>query len=197
MIKAIICDTDGMLVHSDPFTVELERKYGISQEITRPFFLGPFQNCLTGKTDTKEAISPFLTSWGWEKSIDDYFNEWFVFENKVDEQLIDYLLELRKKGIKMLLITNQEKYRTKYLLEEMKFSNIFDTVLSSADVGYKKPDPEIFSAAYSKISELDKKEIIFWDDQEKNVNSAKTFGFRAEVYTSLANFKQKTGVLIK
>lgn len=191
MIKAIICDTDGMLVHSEPFSVEVERKYGISLQLTREFYLGPFQVCLSGKSDLKEIIAPYLASWGWKKSVDEYLAEWFTFEHKLDEELITYLTELRKSGLKLYLITNQEKYRTEYLLDKMEFSGIFDEVFSSAHTGSRKPEQAMFAAAYTHIDNFKKDEVVFWDDQQKNVDAAKNFGFHAELYTSLSDFKQK------
>lgn len=191
MIKAIICDTDGMLVRSEMFSVHLKNTYGIEKERTDAFFSGPFQDCLIGKADLKEVITPHLPQWGWKKSVDQLLAEWFAFEHKLDDALIEYLSELRTRGLKLYLLTNQEKYRTEYLLKQMGFEKIFDQVFSSAHIGHKKPDKEVFAAVMNQLPEIAPKEVIFWDDSQKNIDGALAYGIKAQLYTTFEDFRTK------
>jgi putative hydrolase of the HAD superfamily len=63
---------------------------------------------LIGKADLKEVVRPFLKEWGWEKSVEDFLDYWFKSEHKIDEELVDYIQELRKKGVNCYLVTNQK-----------------------------------------------------------------------------------------
>ncbi len=52
-----------------------------------------------------------------------------------------------------------------------------ENIMISADVGYIKPQPEIFESFLSK-HKLDPKTCFFIDDQEENIAGAQTFGIR-------------------
>jgi len=189
MIKAIICDADGMLINGDMFSLHLAQKYGISKDKMDTFFTGEFQDCLVGKCDLRDVISKYLASWGLRKSVDDLLREWFEFEHHIDEDLVKYLNILRHKGIKVYLATNQEKHRTQYMLDKMEFEKFFDGIFSSAYLGHKKPNREFFERVLDKMKGIQVNEVLFWDDQQKNIDGAKAFGFNAELYVGFSKFK--------
>jgi len=123
MIKVVLFDVDGVIVNAEMWSKQLANDYGINPSIIDTFFKKEFQNCLIGKADLKVSISPYLKKWGWDKSVDDLLEYWFKSEHKIFEPLIIYIQNLRTKGIKCYLATNQEKYRTEYMLDQMKFND--------------------------------------------------------------------------
>lgn len=187
----ILFDADGVLVNGEMFSFELERKYGISNESTQPFFKGIFQECLINAKDLKKEIAPYLKQWGWQKSVQDYLDEWFVYEHKIDQSLIDYVQQLRAQGIMCFVATNQEKYRADYLLNKMGFKDNFDKVYASAYLGARKPDQEFFASMLEDLGSVEKQEILFWDDSLSHIAGAKQFGLQAELYTTFDDFKSK------
>ncbi|MGI8420041.1 MAG: HAD family hydrolase [Candidatus Levyibacteriota bacterium] len=136
MIKVILFDADGVLINGELFSEQLQREYNISTKKTISFFEGPFQACLTGNADLKEILAPYLKEWGWKKSVDDLLTYWFEAEHTIDEALVSYIQQLRLKGIKCYVATNQEKYRVAYMLKNMGFNDSFDKVYASAHLGY-------------------------------------------------------------
>ena len=190
-IKAIIFDTDGMVVNGEMFSVQFSRKYSISYDLIEKFFINEFQDCLVGKADVKEVLQKYLPVWKWEDSVDSLLNYWFTSEHHIDQQLVDYTKDLRKRGRKCYLATNQEKYRVKYALEQMKFGQIFDQIFFSALMGYKKPQKEFFEKMMKELASLQKHEVLYWDDVKKDVKAARDFGFYGEVYTKFEDFKEK------
>ncbi len=192
MIKVIIFDADGVLVKSErKFSHMLESEHGISKETTRAFFEGPFQECLTGEKDLKEAIVSYLPEWGWKDGADKLLAYWFELERNIDEEIVRYISELRKQGVICMLATNNEKYRFQYMLENMGLAEVFDKTYSSAHLGHKKPNQEFFSKIFQELENVEKDEIIFFDDAPENIQGAKDFGIHAELYTSFDDFKTK------
>lgn len=196
MIKAIIFDTDGMIITTDPFSVQYSREFGISYEKILPFFKTEFQLCLVGKADLREILKPHLKEWGWSKSVDELLEYWFKSESHIDQCLVEIIKELRQRGIECYLATNQEKYRTQYMREKMGFNTIFNRIFSSAQVGFKKPTVEFFDYVVKQLPEINKEEILFWDDKEENVTAARNYGLEARQYVNFENFKAEIERLI-
>lgn len=196
LTKAIIFDTDGMVVITDMFSVKYCEEYKVPYEDILPFFKNEFQPCLVGKADLKEQIKPYLEKWGWKKSVEDFLEYWFKAEHNIDQRVLEVIEKLKKSGIKCYLATNQEKYRTEYLRNQMGFDKIFDRIFSSADIGYKKPQLEFFDKVVAEI-DLNKGEVQFWDDTEKNVLGAKDFGLDARQYKGFEDFETEMANLLK
>jgi putative hydrolase of the HAD superfamily len=191
MIKAILYDADGVIINSPRFSVMLERDYGISTKTTLPFFMGVFQECVRGNRDLKEILPPYLKQWGWKGSVDEFLDYWFKAEHKIDEPLIAHVRELRQKGIRCYLATNQERYRINYMLKEMGFAYEFDKVFASAHLGNRKPNALYFQKILAELSPLQPEEILFWDDTPANIEAAKSVGIKAELYTDINKYREK------
>lgn len=190
MIKHILFDADGVLVHGDMFSLVLEDRYGISHKTTQPFYQGIFNDSLIGKADLRKIIEPYLKEWGWPKTVDDFLEEWFSYEHVLDEEIIAYIQKLRAKGIGCYVATNQEKYRAQYMIDRMGFKDSFDKLYSSGHLGMLKPALEYYDKVVKDIG-AKKDEVLFWDDRMENVVAAKKFGIHAEFFDSFDLFKQK------
>ncbi len=190
MIKAILFDLDGVIVHVEQFSSYLEREHHISQATTLPFFAGEFQDCLIGKADLKETVAPYLEKWGWKGTVEEFLRYWFTAEHQLNDPLINFIHQARQKGISSYLATNNEKYRVEYMTEQLGLGKVFDKIYSSALLGYTKPDIEFFKSIVEEL-QIDKKEILFWDDSEANIKAAKEFGIHGEVYKNYQHFQQK------
>jgi HAD superfamily hydrolase (TIGR01509 family) len=76
------------------------------------------------------------------------------------------------------------------MLKHMGFEGMFDTVYSSAHLGLKKPDVEFFAKVVEDMG-VEKDEVLFWDDDLKNIDGATAYGIHAELYTDYASFLEK------
>ncbi len=202
MIKVFLFDADGVVtVSPEKFSDRFSREFNVDyEEKILPFFENDFAPCLIGQADLKEIIKPYLGKWGWQKSVEELLKYWFGSENHVDERVVGAIKKLRAIGVKCYLVTNQEKYRTQYLREQMGFSELFDRVFCSAEIGFKKSDPRFFKHVMVEIGNVEKDAVLLLDDKEKNVESAKEFGFQARVYHDFSDLEEemsKLGINIK
>ncbi|MDQ6660920.1 MAG: HAD-IA family hydrolase [Chloroflexota bacterium] len=191
MIKVILFDVDGVLVNGEQFSRRLARDYGVTREISGPFFSERFPECLRGNADLKQELESYLQQWGWQKSVEEFLNYWFTTEHAIDEPLVNAVQQLRQQGIQCYLATNQEKYRTEYILEQMGFAQKFDGMFSSAYVGHMKPDAAFFEHIVLTLDDVQTQEILFWDDSPQNVATAREVGLHAEIYRTFADFEKK------
>jgi len=106
--------------------------------------------------------------------------------------LIEKIKQLRSEGIKCYLATNQEKYRTKYMRETMDFENIFDGVFSSAELECKKPEKEFFQKVLDSL-EINGEEVLFFDDDQRNINGAKSSGIKSFLYVGFDKLEEIIG----
>ena len=190
MIKIILFDVDGVLVDGELFSRHLARDHGITLEMTRPFFAGPFSECLVGLADLKQVLPDYVREWGWQRSIDDFLSYWFS-KHSINEPLLHIIQQLRQQGIRCYLATNQEHYRTAYILNEMGFAQKFEGIFSSAHVGQVKSQPAFFEHVLRKLNGIAAHEILFWDDSAPNIVTARQSGLQAEIYTTFADFTIK------
>ncbi len=191
MISTLLFDADGVLIRSELASVYFEREYGIDRNASIAFYTGPFLDCLTGNKEMHEVLPVFLEKWGWQKSPEDFAQEWFDYENKVDAQLIEYIQKLRSRHINAYVATNQERQRAQYMLDRMGFGESFDGLFASAHLGAIKPDMVFFETLLEKLGISDKTSVLFWDDTLANVEAAKAFGINAELYTEFPDFCDK------
>lgn len=192
MTKIVIFDTDGMVINREMyFSQRYSKEFNISPEKMLKFFNNEFQLCLIGKADLKKEISKYLKDWHWTKSVDDLLLYWFQHESNLDQNILASIKKLKDNNIKCYLNTNNEKYRVSYLINNLKLDQYFDGIFASSQLGFQKPQPEFWQKIYEKLNKPNKSEILVWDDDEKNVESAQKFGFQAELYTDFNDYKNK------
>ena len=191
-IKCILFDVDGVVINSEIFSIQYQKQYEISNAEMLPFFTGIFQECIVGKTDLKVTLKEWLPKWKWKGTVDEFLQFWFKAEHNIDERVIKVVKRLRKKGIKCCLATNQEKYRTQYMKKEMEFEINFDEIFSSYSIGYKKPDKAFYEAILNSLESrwnIQPREIMFFDDDQKNIDGANKLGIKGYFYKNFKEFK--------
>ncbi len=191
-IKCILFDVDGVVVRAEMFSKQYARAKNISDDEILPFFKDVFPCCTEGKADLKEVLKEWLPKWKWEGSTDGFLQAWFEAEHKIDERVTGVVGRLRNKGVKCYLATNQEKYRVGYMKEKMRFAEIFDGIFASFEIGHRKPNKKFYESILEDLRERDgiqSNEIMFFDDDRKNVDEAKAIGIESYLYSDFNEFK--------
>lgn len=115
-------------------------------------------------------------------------NQWFEYENVVNEPLLEIIQDIRKSGVLCFIATSQEKNRADYIRDVM-FKDKLDGFIFSCDLGLDKGDPEFFKEAL-KVLSMSADEVAFIDDSQENVDSAKSVGINAFLYTDISKVKE-------
>ncbi len=190
MIEAVVCDFGGVLTtplftgfaawqeeHGVPVEAlgtamartaaergdhplfELERG-----ELTWEAFLDVLDGALTAEVGRPVAMADFA----------DFY--WARLEH--NEPFIAYLRELRGRGVRLALLTNnvrewEPRWRPRWPIDEL-----FETVVDSGFVGMRKPDPRIYELTLERLS-LPPAACAFVDDLEVNCDAAAALGMHA------------------
>ena len=186
MIKVAIFDVDGVIIVSDSsrfsykvFSQRIVEEYDASPESLSQFFNEVFPKCLVGKADLKSEIQPYLKEWNWDDSVDNILDYWFRNESNIDKRVLGIVQQLKDKGIQCYLGTNQEKYRIEYLKNQLGLGNIFEDIFSSGYIGHRKNEPQFFEYVLEQLQGIKPREILFIDDSEDNIVSARNFEIQA------------------
>ena len=189
MPKAFLFDADGVALKKQPyFSKKIAEEYNVPYELMEPFYLNELKPCQVGKADIKEELAKYLPKWNWTKSVDEFLQYWFTTDVHPDEQVLALVGDQRARGIKCYLSSDQEKYRGEYIRTVAGLGAHFDGTFFSFEVGFSKSSPEYFKTVAEKIG-LKPEEIQFWDDDQGNVDVAKSVGIDAHFWTSIEDFK--------
>lgn len=109
------------------------------------------------------------------------------------ESPVTGLLPTLKKQAEVWFLSNSNQTHMGYLREHYPFMAQADGVISSHEVGYRKPDREIFQLALHR-SGTTARQALFVDDKAENVAAAGELGIHAHHYTGLRELLAFLGV---
>jgi HAD superfamily hydrolase (TIGR01509 family) len=115
---------------------------------------------------------------------------------EVDRELLDYILDLRQRGIKVGILSNIRAGCLDNIFSKDELSKYFDGVISSGQLGTAKPYPEIYQTALRKFG-VEPNEAVFVDDNLRNVRGAEEVGMKAILYKNFADFREKAENMLK
>jgi epoxide hydrolase-like predicted phosphatase len=101
---------------------------------------------------------------------------------KINSGLIEIIKDLKNKHYKIALLSNNGITLRKRL-EDQNILGLFDAVIISAEVGYQKPQPEIFEILFKELG-VDGSEVIFVDDAKRSLEGAESIGYTPVLFTS-------------
>ncbi len=108
----------------------------------------------------------------------DGFGERYFQHLTPNEPMIDYMRELRGRGHKMAICTNNIREWEAHWRAMLPVDEIFDVVVDSAFVGSRKPEPRIYEITLERLGATPD-EAVFVDDVEVNCEGARQLGITA------------------
>ena len=93
-----------------------------------------------------------------------------------NDALFDYYRGLHARGIRLAICTNNVREWEPLWRAKLPIDEIFETVVDSAFVGVRKPEPEIYAIVLERLG-LEAGDCAFVDDIAANVDAAAALGF--------------------
>ncbi len=188
MIKAVIFDLNGIFIKSPKLSSRFEKDFGISHEVFLPKLSWIMDQ--VRKPNAQKAFNywePVLRSWGLKMSEEEFWEYWFNAE-KPDEEVIELAGKLRNSGIKVIILSNNFNERSEYYNHYPWLHSSVDRVYFSWQTGFIKPDPKAWELVL-KDNSLLPEEVLYCDDQDKNVAVAEGLGIKSYLYDNIVGFK--------
>ena len=176
MIKNLIFDIGGIII--DDGKEIMQKYFNISKEETvklRKIIYGSnyFSECLLGKITQNECKQKLILE---NPSYKYYIEKSLNVDNQneilpMKKEVLDLIYTLKNK-YKIYFLSNLTDATYEYII---KILNEFNGGIYSFKVGVKKPDSRIYEKLIKKYK-LEKKECIFFDDKQKNIDMSNKLG---------------------
>ncbi len=186
-IKAVISDFGGVLTSPllDSF-LAFQKRSGIAPEALGQAMAGllaregrhPLFELETGRLSERA----FLDAMSQELSVQlgqpvelAGFGQHFFENLHPNQRLIEYMRELRGRGYKLAICTNNIREWEARWRAMLPVDEIFDVVVDSAFVGTRKPEPRIYEITLERLA-VAAEEALLVDDVEVNCEAARQLG---------------------
>jgi HAD superfamily hydrolase (TIGR01549 family) len=182
LIKAVIFDIDGTLIdsvgeHAESW-VKTFKEFGkeVSLEETKKLIgMGSdqFLNDYFSKEEVEEK----------KKEIDKYRSALFAKEYmpkiKPFPKVRDLFVKLKEEGVKIVLASSATEEEVGKYEEIADIKDLVEKKTSSDDAEDSKPEPDIFLAAYNKLGNIDKQNVVVIGDTPYDAVAAKKAGLKS------------------
>jgi putative hydrolase of the HAD superfamily len=106
------------------------------------------------------------------------FGERYMAALDANDELFAHSLTLHARGLRFAMLTNNVREWEPLWRSKLPVDEIFETVVDSAFVGLRKPDPAIYAIVLERLG-LPAAACAFVDDIAVNVETARSLGFAA------------------
>ena len=111
------------------------------------------------------------------------FGERYFDSLHPNEPMIEFMRELRGRGYRMAICTNNVREWERLWRAKLPVDEIFEVVVDSGFVGYRKPEPEIYELTLERLG-VAARTALFVDDIEANCTAARELGMQAVWFRS-------------
>ena len=191
MIKTIISDLGGVFLNRGIwlFWDHVNKTYNIPTETVKMAFLKFYKPYFSAEINEKEFWIKFQN----DLSLDE---DWNILRNnlldffQINKEVGSLYKDLKAKKYKLVLLSDQTKEWWPILNTKYKISSYFDFTIISAEVGFNKPDPQIYKYALKESSSV-AGESLFIDDLEQNLKPARGLGIETVLFIDWRQLKEE------
>jgi epoxide hydrolase-like predicted phosphatase len=192
-IKAIIWDMGGVLLRTEDYVPRQRLAEGLGKS------RGDLEELVFwGESGSRAQLGKITIDQHWDNlRVElnltheglDLFKEEFWRGDLVDEELIDYIRSLRKHYTTGLL-SNAFSNLRQVIDEIWMFTDAFDEMIISAEVGLVKPDERIYRLALERLG-VAPEQAVFIDDFNNNVQAANLLNMPAIHFKNSKQVRQE------
>jgi len=187
MIRTIIFDLGGVIITLDQ-TESIKRFKALGVKNIEDYLdcytqVGIFGDLEEGKITAEDFRRELSVICGHELTFEECKHAWLGYRADLPERNLNALRELRKKGYRLVLLSNTNPYMMSWA-ESNEFDghgnsihDYFDACYMSYKVGVMKPDEQFFHKVLQGEKALPE-ECLFLDDGTRNVAVASELGIR-------------------
>ena len=182
MIKSVIFDLDGVLVHTkdlhfDALNLAIKKVCKIDKAISYKDHLNKYDGL-----PTKEKLKIFFKKKITKNNLKKISEEKQKITTKLirkkilyDKKIYKIIKSLKDNGYIICVASNAIKSTVNQCLKILKIKNLVKFVLSNNDIKYPKPHPEIYIKLFLKL-EMSPKEILIVEDSYYGLRAARESG---------------------
>ncbi|NYI05367.1 HAD family hydrolase [Allostreptomyces psammosilenae] len=196
-VDVLVCDYGGVLTNPliETFTtfsqttgLSLEALGGALAAHTEKYGKPPMAALEVAEITEAEFVErllPFLPEEAAEVLSGQPFGELWFRGRLPNQELIDFLKELREGGVRLAMLTNNVvEWRPRWRAQ-MPVDELFELVVDSSEEKVRKPDPEIYQRLVSRLG-VPAERVLLLDDTEENLVAAREQGLQALLFQDTA-----------
>ena len=188
MIKAVISDFGGVLTtpllasfmaYQEESGIPFEELGKAMARVAEKSGEHPLFELEKGRMTEAEFLGALEAELGGGATLGSFRDTYFA-HLKPNEPMIGYMRELRGRGLRMALLTNNvREWEPHWRAQLPDIDEIFEVVVDSAFVGMRKPEPGIYELTLERLGDgLRPEECAFVDDTDVNCATAGELGMR-------------------
>ncbi len=191
-IKAIIFDMGGVILR----TQDRQPREKLGQRFNKTYLemdhliygSDSARRATWGEISEDEHRETVLKQFGLTMEDEDWFFGEFWGGDVKDQELVDYIYELKKEYTTALLSNAWSRARED-IEPRYQFLDAFDFSVFSAEINMAKPDARIYEWVLAQIK-VKPEEAIFVDDVEENIQAANQLGMHGVLFKSTPQVKE-------
>ena len=178
IMRAVILDLDGVYFKNgtENFIAYMHKKYDLTENEIKVIYLKSdmMRQYKCGLISGDGFWSYAINAWNINATMEELLS---ALQNgyELNEKKKEIMKILRDHNIKKIICTNNFKERINILEEQFGFLEDFDYVILSYEHNLLKPQ---LLDVVSKITKIDNKDIVYFDDKKENVDYANTIGIK-------------------
>jgi haloacid dehalogenase superfamily, subfamily IA, variant 3 with third motif having DD or ED len=179
-IRALLFDADGVLQWPRPGAWEAFAALGGGDVGFVTELLAEESKSMTGQVELSEVLQALIRRRRLGITVEELIEVWCRIE--VNSAMLEVVAQARRAGLRTALATNQQPHRGAWMQQNLPYSEQFDQLCYSFELGLAKPDRHFFTEVVRRL-DVAPEEAVMIDDLERNVRSARRAGLHGVVCT--------------